>query len=287
MDTRFTAWLNLRVAFWGQSNMTDTTAVPRRFEIGRVISGTFSVIGRNFGPFALLALILGGLPNLLVSLAQISFISDQQTFSPQAMIGFFLGLVVMLVAAFVLQAAIVHATVADLNGRRVVVGESLKVGLRNWLPLFGLAILMGLGLMIGFVLLIVPGIILAVMWSVAVPAKVVEKIGVMEAFQRSRDLTRGRRWAIFGLIVIYVIAVWIVEAAIMAAFMPFVLSKGLQPGAAAAGFSHSINIVTLVASPLIATLSTLVSTAGGATLYSELRGTREGVGPEALASVFD
>ncbi|KQZ05873.1 hypothetical protein ASD21_17960 [Caulobacter sp. Root1455] len=267
--------------------MTDTTVVPRRFEIGRVISGTFSVIGRNFGPFALLALILGGLPNLLVSLAQISFVSQQQTFSPQAVAGTLVGLVVMIVAAFVLQAAIVHATVADLNGRRVVVGESLKVGLRNWLPLLGLAILMGLGLMIGFVLLIVPGIMLAVMWSVAVPAKVVEKIGVMDALQRSRDLTRGRRWAIFGLLVIYVIAVWILEAVIMAAFMPFALSKGLPTPETTAGFTSSINIVSLVASPLIATISTLITTAGGATLYSELRGTREGVGPDALASVFD
>ncbi|WP_165187584.1 hypothetical protein [Caulobacter soli] len=266
--------------------MTDTT-VTRRFEIGRVISGTFSVIGRNFGTFALLALILGGLPNLLLSLVQISFVGHQQVFSPQAIVGSVVGLVVMIVAAFVLQAAIVHATVADLNGRRVVLGESLKVGLRNWLPLVGLAILMTLGLMVGFVLLIVPGIILAVMWSVTVPAKVVEKIGVMAAFQRSRDLTRGRRWAIFGLFVLYVIAVWIVEAAIMAAFMPFVLSKGASAPEAMAGFNSSINLVSMVASPLIATISTLVTTAGGATLYSELRGTREGVGPEALASVFD
>jgi hypothetical protein len=278
--------VELKLSFWGQSNMTDTT-VSRRFEIGRVISGTFSVIGRNFGPFALLALILGGLPNLLVSLAQVSFIGHQQAFSAPAIAGSFVGVVIMIVAGFVLQAAIVHATVADLNGRRVVVGESLKVGLRNWLPLLGLAILMGLGLMIGFVLLIVPGIILAVMWSVAVPAKVVEKIGVMAALQRSRDLTRGRRWAIFGLFVLYVIAVWIVEMVIMAAFMPFMLAKGLPTAETAAGFTSSINIVSLVASPLIATITTLVTTAGGATLYSELRGTREGVGPEALASVFD
>lgn len=267
--------------------MTDTTAVPRRFEIGRVISGTFGVIGRNFGPFALMALLLGGLPNLLVGLSQTWIAVDgYKTFSPQVFGGWAVGLIVMLVAAFVLQAAIVHATVADLNGRRVSVGDSLKVGLSNWLPLLGLAILMGLGVMVGFVLLIVPGIILAVMWSVAVPAKVVEKIGVTDAFQRSRDLTRGRRWAIFGLFVIYVIAVWIVEALIMAAAMPFILSKGLPTVETATGFT-ALNAATTVASALIATISTLVSTAGGATLYSELRSTREGVGPEAMASVFD
>jgi hypothetical protein len=267
--------------------MTDTTGTSRRFEIGKVISGTFSVIGRNFIPFALLAFILGGLPNLLVGVGQLWLLGPYQPFSPRMIGGTFGGGLIMLIAAFVLQAAIVHATVADLNGRRVVIGESLSVGLRNCLPLIGLAILMGLGLAIGFTLLIVPGIMLAVAWSVAVPAKVVEKLGVLQAFGRSRDLTRGRRWAIFGLFVIYVIAAWIVEAAIMAGFAPFVLSKGLPTPATMGGFTNSINVIQLVASPLIATVSTLVSTTGGAVLYSELRGAREGVGPEALASVFD
>lgn len=284
MDSVFVAWLN-KLQFKGASDMTDTTAASRRFEIGRVISGTFGVIGRNFGAFALMALLLGGLPNLLVSFGQLWIAGGVKTFSPQVFAGSAVGLIVMMVAAFVLQAAIVHATVADLNGRRVVVGESLKAGLSNWLPLLGLAILMGLGLMLGFLLLIVPGIILAVMWSVAVPAKVVEKIGVTDAFQRSRDLTRGRRWAIFGLFVIYVIALWIVEALIMAAAMPFILSKGL-PTPDSVGLT-TVNAATMIASALIATITTLVSTAGGATLYSELRGTREGVGPEAMASVFD
>jgi hypothetical protein len=267
--------------------MTDTTAGSRRFEMGRVISGTFEVIGRNFVPFTLLALLLGGLPNLLVGLVQLRFAAGQPTLDPTWIGGTFTGGLVMLVAAFVLQAAIVHATVTDLNGRRVVLGDSLKVGLRNCLPLIGLAILSGLAIALGFVLLIIPGLILMVMWSVAVPSKVVEKIGVFQAFTRSRDLTRGRRWPIFGLMVLYAIAVWILSALIMAAFAPFVMAKGLPTAGTMENFAGSISVIQLIADPLIATITTLVSTAGLATLYSELRGSREGVGPEALASVFD
>jgi hypothetical protein len=202
--------------------------------------------------------------------------------------GWIVGGLVMLAAGFVLQAAIVHATVSDLNGRRVVIGDSLKVGLRNCLPLIGLAILLGLGVMIGFVLLLVPGLILLVMWAVAVPAKVVEKIGVMQAFSRSGDLTRGRRWPIFGLFLIYAVAAWLLSTIVLAAFAPFALSKGLPSSSTAVeDFMHSINLIQLVASPIIATITTLISTTGAAVLYSELRGSREGVGPEALASVFD
>jgi hypothetical protein len=136
-------------------------------------------------------------------------------------------------------------------------------------------------------LLIVPGLILMVIWSVAVPAKVVEKIGVFDAFTRSRDLTRGRRWPIFGLFVLYAIAAWDPERPVLAAFAPFALAKGRPNGRDDGGFASSISVIQLVADPLIATITTLVSTAGLATLYSELRGSREGVGPEALASVFD
>jgi hypothetical protein len=274
--------------------MSDTSVSSRGFEVGRVISGTFAVIGRNFIPFILLALLLGGLPKLLVTLVQLRFINQvngvgvQWDYSPQMYVGWIVGGLVMLAAGFVLQAAIVHATVSDLNGRRVVIGDSLKVGLRNCLPLIGLAILLGLGVMIGFMLLLVPGLILLVMWAVAVPAKVVEKIGVMQAFSRSGDLTRGRRWPIFGLFLIYAVAAWLLSTIILAAFAPFALAKGLPSSSTAVeDFMHSINLIQLVASPIVATITTLISTTGAAVLYSELRGSREGVGPEALASVFD
>lgn len=265
--------------------MTDTTVGSRRFEMGRVITGTFEVLGRNFVAFALLALLLGGLPNLLVGLAQMSFLDNQTMFQPQTIGVTILGGLIMLAAAFVLQAAIVHATVTDLNGRRVVLGDSLKVGLRDCLPLIGLAILMGLGIALGTMLLIIPGLILAVLWSVAVPAKVVEKLGVLQAMQRSRDLTRGRRWPIFGLFVLYVIANWMLSALIVVASGPFTPpAPGSTDAITAIG---ATSMVQVVGSAIVATISTLISTTGGAVLYSELRSSREGVGPEALASVFD
>jgi hypothetical protein len=268
--------------------MTDTTTDSRRFEMGRVISGTFEVIGRNFVSLFLMALLLGGLPNLLVNLWSKPYVAGVTTGFELEMVGEAIaGALVILVSAFVLQAAIVHATITDLNGRRVALGDSLKAGLRNCLPLIGLAILSALGLAVGFMLLFVPGLILMVVWAVAVPAKVVEKVGVFDAFTRSRDLTRGRRWPIFGLFVLYAIAAWILSALVLAAFAPFALAKGPPTADTLDSFVSSLGVIQLVADPLIATVTTLVSTAGLATLYYELRRSREGVGPEALASVFD
>ncbi|CAN5145309.1 hypothetical protein BH10PSE4_BH10PSE4_06490 [soil metagenome] len=270
--------------------MSDFAAGSRNFDIGRVISMTFGVIGRNFVTFLVLALILGGVPKLLVALAQAPLTTGIDTGFGVERAGLWMaGALAMMIASFVLQAAIVHATVTDLNGRKVAIGESLAVGLRNCLPLIGLAILMGAGLMLGFVLLIVPGIILAVMWSVAVPAKVVERIGVFDAFSRSGDLTRGRRWPIFALILIYLVLGAILQSVIVAVCAPF--GAAAQSFTATSfptqGFVQGLRQTQLITTPIIGTVSALISSAGAAALYYELRSSREGVGPEAMAAVFD
>lgn len=64
------------------------------------------------------------------------------------------------------------------------------------LGVIGLSLLIGLAAGAACVL-VVPGIYLFVMWSLAVPAKVLENKGVLEAMSRSSDLTQGRRWRIF------------------------------------------------------------------------------------------
>ena len=53
------------------------------------------------------------------------------------------------------------------------------------LPLIAVSILAGLGIAIGLVLLIVPGLILVTFWSVVAPVTVLERPGVFAAFSRS------------------------------------------------------------------------------------------------------
>ena len=62
-----------------------------------------------------------------------------------------------------------------------------------------LQIVTGILIGIGTIFLIVPGVILALMWCVAVPSLVVEKLGVFDAMGRSSDLTRDNRMRILGI----------------------------------------------------------------------------------------
>ena len=51
-------------------------------------------------------------------------------------------------------------------------------------------------------LLIIPGLILLTIWAVFAPAIVIERIRVIDAFGRSRELVRGNGWPVFGVIIV-------------------------------------------------------------------------------------
>jgi hypothetical protein len=81
-------------------------------------------------------------------------------------------------------------------------------------PLVATSILFGLGVGLGFVLLIIPGLFLLVIWSVVAPVVVLERPGVFHAFGRSRALVRGNGWNVFGVILLVFLAVVVVSVAV-------------------------------------------------------------------------
>ena len=83
-------------------------------------------------------------------------------------------------------------------------------------PLILVAIVAGIVIVIGFVLIIVPGLILLTIWSVAVPVVVIEKPPGLGALGRSRELVRGNGWQVFGVILILYFLVLVVSVALQA-----------------------------------------------------------------------
>ncbi len=67
--------------------------------------------------------------------------------------------------------------------------------------LLGAGLLAVAGVLIGFLLLIVPGLYLLTIWAVLAPAIVIERVGIGASFGRSRELVRGNGWQVFGVIV--------------------------------------------------------------------------------------
>jgi len=130
--------------------------------------------------------------------------------------------VVSLVLAILYDGMVVQLVRDVQDGRRdSSVGELFSSVSPVLMPLIGVAILGGIGIGIGFVLCIVPGLFLLTFWSVVAPVTVIERPGVFSAFGRSWELVRGYAWAVFGTIVLVFLLV--VAASIAAALIGVVL----------------------------------------------------------------
>ena len=192
---------------------------------GSVIGDAWRTYKSQFGTLFVAALLV----SLVVALAEL-------------LIGPFSGLVSIIVSLFFTGAVV--GLVRDIqDGRR---DEGLGSLFRDvgpvFLPLLGVSILAGIGIAIGFVLLIIPGLILITIWAVVVPVCVLERPGVFASFGRSRDLVRGHGWPVFGaLILAFLISIGVgIVGGLIAAALPeagqvavsWLLSAILMPFAA-------------------------------------------------------
>jgi hypothetical protein len=163
---------------------------------------------------------------------------------------------VIALAAITLFTGMVVELVADVqDGRRdATVGQLL----RAVTPVLGKLMLVGLvagaGIVLGFVLVVIPGLILITVWSLVAPVVVLERPPGLKALRRSRELVRGHGWQVFLVIIVLVVGVNIVAAVIEAV-------------GDSAGTGASI-VVRVVVQILTAPLSALAASV----LYFELRG---------------
>jgi len=263
------------------------TAAPvyeeRRMSIGRVFQRAFSAISLNPVVILGLALLIGAVPGLIMSylffrLGLFSPTTVQRgLISPSGLgAGIFLTSMISFVVSALVQGALTRATVSANEGTRATFGESLSAALRVLLPLIGLSLLWAIGVGIGFVLLIVPGIILLMVWAVAVPALVVERGGIFAAFSRSAELTKGARWKIFGLCIVLLVIYWLLSALIG------LVGLGMYSAANPAGFT----VANVIGSMVVGTIFNMLWGTVQPSLYVELRQWKEGDSADNLAQVF-
>jgi|TARA_B110000902_G_C14085817_1_gene504933 hypothetical protein len=88
------------------------------------------------------------------------------------------------------------------RGGKVDFGAFFKVGFKQWWPLFVLVLLMFLGILAGFMLLIIPGVYLSVAWMFATYLKIDRDISISDAFGESRRLVSNSGWWLLFLYVL-------------------------------------------------------------------------------------
>ena len=186
-------------------------------DIGGVLGEAWDLYRRFLWQFFLTALVVFAVLDLLSALAGAAA-------GDGAAAGIFWGLiafVIGIVGYFWVQGALVELVHDVRDGRADrSIGETY-VAVQPRLPaLIAAGILAALGIGVGLILFIVPGLFLLTIWSMLVPVIVIEGRAAGESFSRSREIVRGHGWPVFGLILITFITIGIASALIRLVFAP-------------------------------------------------------------------
>ena len=252
----------------------------QRMSVGRVIQRAVGAITLNPVVVLGLALLVGAIPGVLLTYiaVQTSGVSGAQPGSfPALMSTIFLSTLFGLLVSALVQGSLTRATIAANEGRKATFGESFAAALRVFLPLVGLSILFVLGMWVGFILLIIPGIIFLLAASVAVPALVVERNGVFPAFRRSGELTKGARWKILGLFLLLGLTYWLLSTLVG------LVGLGTYN---AVDVSAGVPLPNLVGSVIVSTIVNMLWGTIQPSLYLELRQWKDGQSVDNLERVF-
>lgn len=169
---------------------------------------------QHFLPIALVIFLILAVVSLLLALAL-------------GVVGALLGGLIGIIGIFWLQGALVEA-VADVRDGRpdLSIADTFRKVQPRLPAIIAAGLLAGLGIALGFVLLIIPGLFLLTIWSMIVPAIVLEGKSAGESFGRSRELVRGNGWSVFGVIVLAILVV--IAVAIVVSIATFWLPDSSQ-----------------------------------------------------------
>jgi hypothetical protein len=221
----------------------EATGMNQKLDVGGTLSQIFSTYRAQAGVLLPVAFVLFAVVAVVDAI-----ISGSLILVP-------LSLAVSVVAATLYQGMVVGLVRDVQDGRRdSSVQDLIDAAWPVVLPLIGVGILAGIAIGIGFLLLVVPGLILLTIWAVIAPVIVVEHSGVMDSFGRSRELVRGNGWQVFGVIITVVVITFIVSLVLVAIGMGISDSLGMQI------------VLNLIASTLTAPITALAA----ATIYFRL-----------------
>ena len=249
--------------------------MENRFSVGAVLGTGFKIWFKNLPAFLLITIVVY-VPMIIwgVSIAQGDLNLEKiEAFDKYS------GIIVMLLNIFT-AAAITYGVVMELQGQHAGIGACFATGLARFFPVLGVAILSGLAIGAGFLLLIIPGIIVYCMLYVSTPAAVLERPGITGALSRSRELTQGHKLEIFGLLFL----IGLINVGIS------LLAQELIVKADSVDSFDNIQSIIRRYIYVQLVLNVIISSLGGvmqAVAYYYLRNEKEGTSASELGRIFD
>jgi len=126
-------------------------------------------------------------------------------------IAFLSGIVGWLIGS-IAQGIAIKFTSDTLENGTANLSTSFNFTMSRLLSILAVSIITGTLIVLGLIAFVIPGIILALMFSLVVPAIIIEKIGALESLSRSRLLVSGRWLKTFGLLLLFQIVIGVVSS---------------------------------------------------------------------------
>lgn len=227
--------------------------------VGEVLAQTFTIYRANFPaffalfalvemPFALLSLVFreasATLPRPLSPLA----FPSSPVHSLAALANVQIILLHALFAGPLMEGAAVRASLDAIAGHKTDIRRSYRAAVGLFWPLFLSTALTLMAAAVGFALLVIPGVMVLLWFSLAVPTIMAEGVGPVAALRRSRELVRGHLLQIFALVLLLSASTGLVEA----------VAHGLAATLPLASATLANGLVTVLVSPIASLAMALV-----------------------------
>jgi len=189
--------------------------------IGKILDSGVKLYVAGFKKFIILSLI-GGVAGVLPQLIGFAPFDpgnpaagpDLNTIFTYIGVSAVLGILVSITAYI----AVIYRLGGVAAGHETTMGESIAFGLKRLIPLFFSSILYTLAVLIGLVLLIIPGLLVMVTLSFFAIAMVLDGEGPWKSLKRSHNLAWGNWWRIVILYTVPLVIITVLSFAIMGVF---------------------------------------------------------------------
>jgi hypothetical protein len=226
-------------------------------DVGALFRDALVVFGRHLGLFIALSAVVVVPVQLVVDGIGWGMLTSSYDSSPgttetvvRTIIDFFAE---FLLVTPIITAICIYALHRITDGERPSPRPVLVAGFEAFTPLFGAVLLAAVGVALGLLAFVVPGIFLLVRWYFVPQTVVIEDARGAEALTRSGQLVQGFWWRTFGLVVLANLAAAIPGVLLLAPFTAIAESTDRAVWQVAGSA-----LATSVSTPFVALFSTLL-----------------------------
>ena len=241
--------------------MTPEEGITKELSLGEVVSKTFELCRRNFVKYTVLFLVV----EVVIGLASVwaygafplptlpASATTSQDIANWAS-GFFTNLIylvgvvgiVSLVFGTIAYGSTIRMASEEVENKPVDLSEAVRFAASKMPWMWVLGIVLGIIIGLGFIALIIPGIILVIMFSVSFQALLVENAGIGGSLRRSRELVSHRWLKTFAVFLVFAIIIGIAATIASAISAPFGYWSQLVSSLLSAFYQPIIPVATTV-----------------------------------------